>query len=217
VTKAAEQQQEARRKKTRLAHLMLPQLDPHSALLPPDKWIFETARDIVKGNKSFQRTLGGAAAWSAGGLLAVAGGITAAVLLAPVALPAALLAGAAAAAAGFFGWKNARRHLATFKAETLPELRGEIGRKYLDYKMSELKSAWAKNLEARRRQKSAAPAPEKQPAIPVPAAPQSPPKAPKKDVNSALSDWAAKIAAKRPPKDPVPPPSPPKPPQPPQP
>lgn len=212
----ATHEKQAERKKTRLAHLMLPQLDPNSALLPPDKWILSTLRDIVTGNRSFQRTLGGAAAWSLAAAGAVAGGIAAAFLL-----PAAVAAGAGllAAAAGFFSVRKARTHLADFKSETLPGLRTEIGRKYLEYKMSELKAAWAKNLEARRQQKAAEkpktadPAPA---AAPTPA-PETTPAAEKKDFKSTFGDWAAKIADKRRQKDPAKDANPPKPPAPPQP
>lgn len=209
-------------KKTRIARLLLPQIDANSALLPPDRWILRTAYEFVKDNRSFHNTMGRAAIYAGSGLGAVIAGTVAAVLLFPLALPMAA-AGLAALGAAFFAGRKSKQHFEKFKAETLPELRKEVGKKYLDYKMNEIKAAWQQKLEERRKKKAETATkpktPEKQPEAkkpeekkpetsaavtpnPQPAAttekPASPPKSgEKKSLGSAFAEMAKKIAEER--------------------
>ncbi|TAL37272.1 MAG: hypothetical protein EPN97_05445 [Alphaproteobacteria bacterium] len=213
-------------KKTRIARLLLPQIDANSALLPPDRWILRTAYEFVKGNKSFHNTMGRAAIYAGGGLGAIIAGTVGAILLFPLALPMAA-AGLAALGAALFAGFRAKKHFEKFKEETLPELRKEVGKKYLDYKMNEIKAAWQQKLEERRKKKAEAAAkpkpPEKQPQAkepeekkaeavtpvtppvtpnPQPAATTEKPATPqksgeKKSLGSAFAEMAKKIAEER--------------------
>jgi flagellar biosynthesis GTPase FlhF len=216
---AAEQQKTTPRPKTRIARILLPQIDANSALLPPDKWILRTAFDFIKGNKSLHDTIIRTAAYAGAGLTAVVAGVVGAVVLFPLALPMAAVGLAAVGAAAFSGFR-AKFHFERFKKETLPELRNEVGKKYLDYKMSELKAAWQRNLDERRKKKAeaktnAAPKEEKkaeapQPEVkkePAPAATndktavaeKAPEKKPaeKKSLGSAFGELARKLAEER--------------------
>ncbi|MEZ0225610.1 MAG: hypothetical protein ACAH83_13725 [Alphaproteobacteria bacterium] len=206
-------------KKTRIARLLLPQIDANSALLPPDRWILRTAYEFVKDNKSFHNTMGRAAAYAGGGLTAVIAGVVGAVVLFPLALPMAA-AGLAALGAAFFATKKAQKHFEKFKEETLPELRNEVGKKYLEYKMSEIKAAWQQKMDERRKKKSEAkPKPEtkapetKQPEATNPVTPTVTPtpqpasttekpattqkSGEKKSLGSAFAEMARKIAEER--------------------
>ena len=186
---------------------MLPQIDPNSALLPPDKWIKSTAWDFIKNSKSLHQTVGKAAGFAALGLAAIGTGITAAVML-PLALP---LAGAALATLGItaFSGLKIRQQLKVFKAETLPELQKHVGKKYVEYKMSEMRAAWNKKAEERKAQKAAAAKPETPKAEPVVEAPKpiaTPVPAPANDekpanLGNTLGNWmlkkALELAAKK--------------------
>lgn len=152
---AATAQPKAKQQYSRIARWLLPQIDAHSALLPPDKWILKTAYEFVKDNKSFHDTMGRAAVYAGGGLLSVIAGTVGAIVLFPLALPMAA-AGLAAAGAALFAGFRAKHHFDKFKEQTLPELRAEVGKKYLDYKMSELKAAWQRNMDERRKQREEA-------------------------------------------------------------
>ena len=145
----------AKQQYSRIARYLLPQIDPHSALLPPDKWILRTAYEFVKDNKSFHDTMGRAALYAGGGFGAVIAGTIGAIILFPLALPMAA-AGIAAIGAAMFAGFRAKHHFDKFKEQTLPELRNEVGKKYLDYKMSELKAAWQRKIDERRKQKAEA-------------------------------------------------------------
>ncbi len=150
---AATAEPQAKKQKTRIARLLLPQIDANSALLPPDKWILKTAYEFVKDNKSFHNTIGRAAIHAGLGFGALIAGAVGAVMLFPLALPMAA-AGAAALGAAILSGFRAKHHVGRFMTETLPGLRGEVGKKYLDYKMSELKAAWQRNLDERRKKKA---------------------------------------------------------------
>lgn len=152
---AAAAQPKTKQQYSRIARWLLPQIDAHSALLPPDKWILKTAYQFVKDNKSFHDTMGRAAVYAGGGLLAAIAGTVGAIVLFPLALPMAA-AGIAALGTALFAGFRAKHHFDKFKEQTLPELRAEVGKKYLDYKMSELKAAWQRNLDERRKQREEA-------------------------------------------------------------
>jgi hypothetical protein len=217
---AATAEPQAKKQKTRIARLLLPQLDANSALLPPDKWILKTAYEFVKDNKSFHNTIGRAAIYAGLGFGALIAGAVGAVMLFPLAVPMAA-AGAAALGAAVFSGFRVKHHLGRFMTETLPGLRGEVGKKYLDYKMSELKAAWQRNLDERRKKKAEAKkdapaqkapepaAPEaKKPEVkqeapkpetaaqPAPAKPEAK-KEEKKSLGSAFADFARKMAEER--------------------
>jgi hypothetical protein len=202
---------ESRKPKTRLAHLLLPQLDANSALLPPDRWILRTAMDIVRRNESFHSTIGRAAAYAGGGFAALAaGGVAAVLLAATLPLVGTLAIASASLGAAVFAGVKARQYVQRFKSDTLPLLRGEIGKKYLEYKAGEIKAAWQRNLD-KRRQKQAE---KKSAAKPVETAPaEKPPQKPVaekkpqnpasnagalgKSLGDAFGAWAKKKAEER--------------------
>jgi hypothetical protein len=224
VTAATADPHKTQLKKTRIARLLLPQIDANSALLPPDRWILRTAYEFVKDNKSFHNTMGRAAVYAGSGLGALVAGTVAAVILFPFALPMAG-AGLAALGAAWFAVHKAKQHFEKFKQETLPELRNEVGKKYLEYKMNEIKSAWQQKLDERRRKKAEAAQkpPERKPdvikpeekkpeattpvtskttEIPQPASTTEKPATPqksgeKKSLGSAFAEMARKIAEER--------------------
>ena len=190
---AATAEPKAKKQSSRIARFILPQIDPESALLPPDKWILRTSYEFVKDNKSFHDTIGRAAAYAGGGLAAIVAGTIGAIVLFPLALPMAA-AGIAAIGVAVFAGFRARHHVEKFKEQTLPELRTEVGKKYLEYKMSELKAAWQRNLEERRKQKAEA---KKQPATPKPEAakPETKAEAPKPATEQPKAPETAPVVA----------------------
>ncbi|HYD18395.1 MAG TPA: hypothetical protein VEF76_07945, partial [Patescibacteria group bacterium] len=104
----------APKKKTRIAQMMLPQLDPNSALLPPDKWIIDTSWSFIRDNRSFRRRVGGVLGFGLGAFATVIGGAVAAFAMsgsAPVLGVAALTLGVA----GFLAKKTAD-NVAKFKS-----------------------------------------------------------------------------------------------------
>lgn len=187
-TIAAPEQNAARKPKTRIARFALPQIDANSALLPPDKWILSTAWDFLKNNKSLHKTMGRLAGFAGLGLVALGAGIAGAAMVFPAVLPLVATAVATLALAGFAGVK-AKQQVDLFKKETLKELKEHIGKKYLEYKMAELKAAWQRKAEARAKEKAAqkadatnaqqAPPPSTAAALtPAPEAPVTKPEAP---------------------------------------
>lgn len=136
----------APKKKTRIAQMMLPDVDPNSALFPPDQWIKDTAWAFIRDNKSFHRTTGGIAGFGIAALTTVGIGIAGAFAVTG-ALPVVAVAAATIGIAGFFAKKTAD-FVKRFKTETFPELKMDIGKKYVEYKMSELKAAFDKNRAA---------------------------------------------------------------------
>ena len=136
----------APKKKTRIAQMMLPDVDPNSALFPPDQWIKDTAWAFIRDNKSFHRTTGGIAGFGIAALATVGIGIAGAFAVTG-ALPVVAVAAATIGIAGFFAKKTAD-FVKRFKTETFPELKMDIGKKYVEYKMSELKAAFDKNRAA---------------------------------------------------------------------
>jgi len=150
---APAQDTKAQRKKTRIAHMMLPQIDADSALLPPDKWIIKTTWELIRDNKSVHKTVGGMAGFALAGVATVVAGVIGAFAVAAAA-PALAIGAATIALAGLFGYKT-RSFAKQFKAETLPSIQSDVGKKYVEYKMSELKAAWQRNVEEKRKQREA--------------------------------------------------------------
>ncbi|MDF3025530.1 MAG: hypothetical protein K0R10_2891 [Alphaproteobacteria bacterium] len=196
----------APKKKTRIAQMMLPDVDPNSALFPPDQWIKETAWAFIRDNKSFHRTTGGIAGFGIAALTTVGIGIAGAFAVTG-ALPVVAVAAATIGIAGFFAKKTAD-FVKRFKTETFPELKMDIGKKYVEYKMSELKAAFDKNraaLAAKRKAeaeaKAAAPKVETPPSeikkveTPAVAAPVAEKKeAPTASGKGAIGNWLLKTA-----------------------
>ncbi len=178
--------------------MMLPQVDPNSALLPPDQWIKDTSWAFIRDNKSFHRTTGGIAGFGFAALATVGVGIAGALAVTGV-VPVVAVAAATLGIAGFFAKKTAD-FVKRFKTETFPELKIEIGKKYVEYKMSELKSAFDKNraaLAAKRKAEAEAKAAVPKVETPVVAAPVAEKKetpAPAKDGKGALGNWLLKTA-----------------------
>ncbi len=186
------------KKKTRIAQMMLPQVDPNSALFPPDEWIKKTSWAFIRDNKSFHRTTGGIAGFGVAALATVGIGIAGALAVTGV-VPVLAVAAATLGIAGFFAKKTAD-FVKRFKTETFPELKIEIGKKYLEYKMSEMKAAFDKNraaLAAKRKLEAEAKAAAPKVEAPVAAAPVVEKKetpAPAKDGKGALGNWLLKTA-----------------------
>jgi hypothetical protein len=195
------------KKKTRIAQMMLPQVDPNSALFPPDEWIKKTSWAVLRGNKSFHRTTGGIAGFGIAALATVGAGIAGALAVTGVA-PVVAVAAATIGIAGFLA-KKTFDFVKRFKTETVPELKMEIGKKYVEYKMAEMKSAFDKNraaLAAKRKAeaeaKAAAPKIEKPaPVVAAPVIEKKETPAPAKDGKgapasggNALGNWLLKTA-----------------------
>lgn len=201
----------AAKPKTRIARFALPQIDSNSALLPSDKWIIDTAKGFLKTNKSLHKTAGKIIGFSLLGLAALGAGVAGAVLL-PAALPVAGVALASAAVTGFSGFK-VHKQVKVFKTETLKELREHIGKKYLEYKMAELKAAWQRKADERARAKAAqkaaaaaqqtatpaAPAPTAEPAKPslVVVPPAAKPDKPAAKPEGGFGSWMLKKAMEK--------------------
>lgn len=193
------------KKKTRIAQMMLPQVDPNSALFPPDEWIKATTWALLRDNKNFHRSAGGIAGFGTAALATVGLGIAGALAVTGVA-PVVAVAAATLGIAGFFA-KKTFDFVKRFKTETVPELKMEIGKKYVEYKMSEMKAAFDKNraaLAAKRKAEAEAKAAQKPdtPKIetpkaetPVVAAPVVEKKeTPAKEGKGALGNWLLKTA-----------------------
>lgn len=190
------------KKKTRIAQMMLPQVDPNSALFPPDEWIKKTSWAVLRDSKNFHRSAGGIAGFGAAALATIGIGIAGALAVTGV-VPVVAVAAATLGIAGFFAKKTAD-FVKRFKTETVPELKMEIGKKYVEYKMSEMKAAFDKNraaLAAKRKAEAEAKAAQKPdtPKVeaPVAAAPVAEKKetpAPAKDGKGALGSWLLKTA-----------------------
>lgn len=144
----------AHKKNTRvIRYLLKGHVDENSALIPDDKWALNAAWDFAKKNKSLHKTAGGTVGFAFGSLLTVVAGVVGAFLVTGAA-PIAAVAVGAIAVAGFLG-KKSYDFYNKFKTETLPELRADIGRKYLELKVGEVKAAWAKKKEEHEKKKAA--------------------------------------------------------------
>ena len=125
---------------TRLARMMLPEIDPHSALLPTNKWIIQTLRDMVKTHSGIRGCLKRAGLWALGGVAALGAGIAGAVLAPGLAVAGGIgaLSVLAAGAGGFF----ARREIMKIKTDYMGDVQEIVKNKYLEMKANELKRAW---------------------------------------------------------------------------
>ncbi|MDE1151308.1 MAG: hypothetical protein PW788_02130 [Micavibrio sp.] len=140
---------------TRIARLMLPQVDPNSALLPPDTWIKKTAWDFIKSSKSLHRTAGKAALYAGVGLAGLATAVTGMVMFIPAAPLIAVIVAATSAVVVAAASEAVQKQVKVFKKETLPELQQHVGRKYLEFKMAEMKAAWQRKADERAKEKAA--------------------------------------------------------------
>lgn len=138
---------------TRLARMMLPEIDPHSPLLPTNKWIFSTLKTMIKTHDGIRGRIKRAGALALGALGAVAGGIAGAVLA-----PGLLIAGAAVAAGigaagvcGFF----AQRQLMKIKTDHMKDVQEIVKNKYLEMKAEEFARTWSERAEKARAEREA--------------------------------------------------------------
>lgn len=141
-------------RQTRIARRVMPFIAADSALLPTDKWILATLRDMYKTVPVFRRDLrdAGLLAAFAGGIGAALGGAAVALSTLGALLPGVIAAGAVAVAlTGGAVFIQARMLWHRAKTETFPQLQKEIGQRYIAFKASEVMRAW----KDRRAQKSA--------------------------------------------------------------
>lgn len=146
----------------RLARKVMPFIAADSALLPTDKWIIATLRDMYKTVPVFQRALrtaGLVAAVGVGGLVLAGGGVAALAMTGALTVTAALGAGVMCAATSMYAFWRGKNLWARAQAETLPVLKEEIGKRYAKYKMDEIGAAFRQRLEASRAAKAAGEAP----------------------------------------------------------
>lgn len=130
---------------TRLARIMLPDLDPHSALLPTNKWIIDTMKTMVKDNAGIRGKLIRAGSFALGGIAAIGAGIAGAVM-APTLLVSAAIGAAAVATAGLAGF-FAKKQLVKIKTDHMKDVQEIIKNRYLEMKAQELKRAWQERAE----------------------------------------------------------------------
>ena len=139
---------------TRLARIMLPDLDPHSALLPTNKWIIDTLKTMVKTNAGIRGKLVRAGSLALGGIAAIGAGIAGAVI-APTLLASAAIGAAAVATAGIAGF-FAKKQLAKIKTDHMQDVQEIIKNRYLEMKAEELKRAWQERAAKVRQEREAA-------------------------------------------------------------
>ncbi len=146
----------------RLARKVMPFIAADSALLPTDKWIIATLKDMYKTIAPFKRDVraaGVAAAVGVGGLIASVGVMavlaTAGVLTVASGLGAAVMA---VSSASYAVWRG-KTTWARAQEQTLPLLKEEIGKRYAKYKIDEVANAWRARIEAQRTAKAAGVAP----------------------------------------------------------
>ncbi len=142
----------------RLARKVMPFIAADSALLPTDKWIIATLKDMYKTIAPFKRDVrsaGIAAAVGVGGLLAAVGAVavlaTAGVLTVASGLGAAVMF---VSRTSYAVWRG-KTTWARAQAESLPLLKEEIGKRYAKYKIDEVANAWRARIEAQRAAKAA--------------------------------------------------------------
>jgi hypothetical protein len=181
---------------TWMARKMLPDLDPHSPLLPTNKWIISTLKDMVKTHKGIRVSLKRAGALALGGLAVLGAGVVAAVM-APTAIVAGVFGAAAvglASAAGFF----AKKQLEKIKDNYMDDVQEIVKNKYLEMKANELKRAWQEKavLAKRAREERQAAAAAKKAAEAKAAAEAAAPKDEKPAAADAAPDAAAPAGEK---------------------
>ena len=125
---------------TKLAQKMLPDVDPNSALLPPDRWILKTAYDTFKTHTGIRRTVLKTLGLGLLGVSAIGAGIVGAVL-APAVLPAVGFVAAGLGVAGLSGFV-AKGEAQKLQSKYMPDLVEIVKTKYLELKMDEMKRAW---------------------------------------------------------------------------
>lgn len=140
VTAQAQETKPVKKPSTKLAQKMLPDVDPNSALLPPDRWILKTAYDTFKTHTGIRRTVLKTLGLGLLGIAAVGAGIIGAVL-APAVLPAVGFVAAGLGVAGLSGFV-AKKETQKLQSRYMPDLIEIVKTKYLELKMDEMKRAW---------------------------------------------------------------------------
>ncbi len=138
---------------TKLAQKMMPDVDPNSALLPPDKWILQTAYSTFKTHKGIRSTVLKMAGLSLLGVAAIGVGIVGAVM-APALIPAAIIGASAIGVAGASAFV-VKKQAEKLKNDFLPDLIEIVKTKYLELKMNEMKAAWNKRAAEKRVEREA--------------------------------------------------------------
>jgi len=138
---------------TRIAQKMLPDMDPQSALLPPDSWIIKTAYDTFKTHKGIRGTILKTLGLGLLGIAAIGAGIVGAVM-APAALPAIGFVAAGLGLAGIAGFA-AKGEAQKLKTKYMPDLVEIVKVKYPQLKMNEMKRAWQERAAVVKQERAA--------------------------------------------------------------
>ena len=169
-------------KETRLARRVMPMIAADSALLPPDKWIIASLRGMYKTIEPFRRDVRAAAVvagTAVGVALSLSVGIVAFTIFGAMTLTTALASAGIAGVTAAASWWRGQKIWNRAKAETLPLVKEEIGKRYVAFKAEEMMKAWKERRDALRAAKApaaAAPAPAADAAAPAaaPAADKKP-------------------------------------------
>ena len=142
----------------RLARLLLPDVQGDSALLPPDRWVIATVRDLYKKSQNLKRDTARGAALVASAIGAT--GVIGAASYAALTAGAALLTVVAAAATGLIlsgigAYLAGKKLVARFQKDTLPEIVSVVKSNYLKLKSDEMKRAWKQRMADKKREKEA--------------------------------------------------------------
>ncbi len=195
-------------KKTRIARFLLPSLEAQSALLPSDRWIMATVRDLLATNAALRRDVKRTALYTGGAVVlsvAALAGVVAGGVMFPALLPAVIAGGAAVLAGAAACGYSAKKALSSLRQKTLPDLRQDIMARYVKMKGNELTGEWARRVKMRKQQRAQedsvadkerphqAPVPEVQP-VPADTKPVEKKSIKKAGAGSKLGAWALKAA-----------------------
>lgn len=198
TTATKQEQRETPKRDSKIARFILPGIDPHSALLPPDRWLISNVVSILKSSAVFKKNATLAAVYAGMGVASIAAGIVGIVLTAPAVVLMAAAACAGLGLASVFG-KKTQDKIDNIKRDCLPELRTEIGQRYLKMKGDNLLGIWSERINSKKEQKAATP---DKPAATTPVPEQAPAKeekpvekpVEKPSVGKALGSWVLKKA-----------------------
>lgn len=136
----------------------MPFIAADSALLPTDKWLFQSLRDIYKTPGPFRRDVRavGMLAAAVGGLaLTVTTGLIALAVVGTVTGLAVAAAGLTAAATAAGAWWQGQKIFQRAKVDTLPLLQQEFGKRYVAFKAEEMMRLWKERIATARAAKEA--------------------------------------------------------------
>lgn len=202
TTATGQEKQETPKRDSKIARFFLPGIDPQSALLPPDRWLISNVVAILKASTVFKKNATLAAVYAGMGVVSIAAGIAGIILTAPAVVMMAAAAVAGIGLASVFG-KKTRDKIDNIKRDFLPEMRKEIGQRYLKMKGDNLLGIWSERINSKKEQKAAAP---DNTAAAAPAPTPTPEQAPKQaenpaekpvakpSIGNALGKWALKKA-----------------------